>query len=422
MANAATSDTTDLTITVEQPKTWARRVKITIPAAKVEQQRREVTNRLARQIRLPGFRKGKVPTQVVEKQFAQTIDQQVLEKLIGDAYKQAIAQENFEPITQGNVSNLEYQRGEDLKFDVDFEVRPQIELERVGGFQVKRQQREVTDADVERVVDRLREEKAAWNEVEGENPVVGDLVSVDITPYDDDGVLQQGKGRPYQIILGRGEAAPEVEEAIRSLKPGEETDFTIEHTGEEGHEGHSHKAHAVLKGVKRPQLPAVDDPFAQEVGGFENVAAMREQIRGDLEREAEKDAEGEVRRQLMDNILDANPFEVPDSMVGQYLERLLPAREGSNPERIAEARQGMAPAAERAIRRMLVIERVAEMEGLQTTPAEIEARLEDLATRYGRPVNEVRKQLQKNGQLGALEDEIAEEKVFGYLKSLSTVE
>ncbi len=422
MANAATPDTSDLTITVEQPRTWARRVKITIPAARVEQKRREVTNRLAGQIRLPGFRKGKVPTQVVEKQFAETIDHQVQEKLIGDAYKQAIAQEKFEPITQGNVTDLEYQRGEDLKFVVEFEVRPQIELERVGGFQVKRNKRDVADADVERVVDRLREEKAAWNPAEAQNPVVGDLVSVDITPYDDEGTLQDSRSRPYQIILGRGEAAPEVEEAIRSLKPGEETDFTIEHTGEEGHEGHAHKAHVRLKEVKRPELPAVDDEFAQQVGGFESATAMRAQIRTDLEHEAEKDAESEVRRQLMDDILDANPFEVPDSMVAQYLERLLPAREGSNPERLAEARQGMAPAAERAIKRMLVIERVAEMESLQPAPSEVEARLEELAKRYGQSVNEVRKQLQKNGQLSALEDEIAEEKVFGYLKSLSTVE
>ncbi len=137
---------------------------------------------------------------------------------------------------------------------------------------------------------------------------------------------------------------------------------------------------------------------------------------------AQGDAETEVRRQLVEQIIDANPFEVPDGMVAQYLERLLPAREGSNPERVAEARQGMVPAAQRAIKRMLVIERVAELESLHATPSEVEARLDDLAQRYGRPAGEVRKQLQKNGQLAALEDEITEEKVFSYLKSLSTVE
>src|SRR5512142_351448 len=185
MANAATSENEDLTISVEQPKAWARRLKITVPAARVQKQRQQVTSRLAGQVRLPGFRKGKVPAKVLEKQFGAHIDQQALEKVIGDAYKEALAREGFEPITQGNVSNLEYQPGTDVTFDVEFEVRPQIELERLGGFQVKQEKRAVGEAEVTRVLDRLREEHAIWNPVEGENPVVGDMVSVEITPYDD---------------------------------------------------------------------------------------------------------------------------------------------------------------------------------------------------------------------------------------------
>ncbi len=422
MPNVETPESSDLTITVEQPKAWARRLKITVPAARVEKQRRDVTSRLAGQVRLPGFRKGKVPKQVLEKQFGAHIDQQALEKVIGDAYKEALAREGFEPITQGNVSNLEYQPGTDVTFDVEFEVRPQIELERLGGFQVKQEKRAVGEAEVTRVLDRLREEHALWNPVEGENPVVGDMVSVEITAYDDDGTLKESATRPYQIILGKEEARPEVEEAIRSIKPGAEADFAVEHAGEAGHEGHAHKARVRLKDVKRPQLPPVDDELAKTVGDFGTLDELRTRVRTDLEREAEQETETEVRRQIVEHIIEANPFDVPDAMVDQYLQRLLPAREGANAERIQEARQGMRPAAVQAIKRMLVIERVAELEGLQATPSEVEARLEQMAERYDRPVGEVRKQLQKNNQLGALEDEVTEEKVFSYLKSLSTVE
>lgn len=420
MANVETPNSSDLSITVEQPKAWARRLKITVPAARVQKQRQDVTRRLAGQVRLPGFRKGKVPAQVLEKQFGAHIDQQALEKVIGDAYKEALAREGFEPITQGNVSNLEYQPGTDVTFDVEFEVRPQIELERLGGFQVKREKRAVGETEVQRVLDRLREEHAVWNPVENENPVVGDMVSVEITPYDDEG--KEGGARPYQIILGKDEARPEIEEAIRSLKPGEEAEFAVEHAGEAGHEGHAHKARVRLKDVKRPQLPALDDELAKTVGDFATLEELRTRVRADLEREAEQDVETEVRRQLIERILEANAFEVPDAMVDQYLQRLLPAREGANAERVAEVRQGMRPGAVQAIKRMLVIERVAELEGLQATPSEVEARLEEMAARNDLPVGEVRKQLQKNNQLGALEDEITEERVFTYLKSLSTVE
>jgi len=420
MANTATSES-DLTITVEQPKAWARRMKITVPAARVEKQRRAVTSRLAGQVRIPGFRKGKVPPQVLAKQFGASIDQQAVEKVIGDAYKEALEREGFDPITQASVSNLDYQPGADVSFEVEFEVRPQIELERLGGFEVTRPRAQVSESDVVKVLDRLREERATWTPVEGASPVFGDMASVEITPLDEEGSPRPGGMRPYQIILGKEEARPEVEEAIRSLKPGEETEFTIEHEGEEGHEGHSHRARVQLKEVKHPHLPELDAEFAKLAGDFPGVDELRSRILSDLEREAEQDAESEVRRRLVEQILEANPFEVPDAMVDQYLERLLPAREGSNAERAAEARQGMRPAAEQAIKRMLVIERVAELESLQATPSEIDARLDEVAARYGQPAGEVRKQMQKAGQLHALEDEIAEEKVFIYLKSLSTV-
>ena len=319
---------------------------------------------------------------MVERQFGASIQQEALEKVIGDAYKEAVAKEGLEPITQASVSNLEYKPGEDVHFDVDFEVRPQVDLVRLGGFQLKREKRAVGEAEIERVVERLREEKAIWEPVDAEQqPATGEMVSVEITPFDDEGAPQETKTRPYQIILGRGEAAPEVETAIQSLAPGGETEFTIAHPAEEGHEGHSHRARVRLKEIKRPRYPEVDDDLAKAVGDFDTVTEMRARIRTDLEREAEQDAETEVRRQLVEQIIDANPFEVPDGMVTQYLERLLPAREGSNPERVAEARQGMVPGAQRALRRRLVIERVAELESLQATPSEIEARLEDLAQR-----------------------------------------
>jgi trigger factor len=406
---------------VEQPKAWARRMKITVPAARVEKQRREVTSRLAGQVRIPGFRKGKVPAQVLAKQFGASIDQQAVEKVIGDAYKEALERERFEPITQASVSNLDYQPGADVTFEVEFEVRPQIELERLGGFEVKRTHTEVGEADVIKVLDRLREERATWTPVEAASPVFGDMASVEITPLDEEGAPRAGGMRPYQIILGKEEARPEVEEAIRSLKPGEETEFTIAHEGEEGHEGHSHRARVQLNEVKHPRLPELDDEFAQLVGEFPTLGELRARIQSDLEREAGQESESEVRRRLVEQIVEANPFEVPDAMVDQYLERLMPTREGSNPERIAEARQAMRPAAEQAIKRMLVIERVAELESLQATPSEMDARLDEVAARYGQPVGEVRKQMQKAGQLHALEDEITEEKVFAYLKSLSTV-
>lgn len=414
----------ELKIAVEKPRSWARRLKITVPAELVQRERQEVARRLAQRVKLPGFRQGKVPPSVLERKFGPAIEQEAIEKVVGEAYREALQQEKLQPISQGEVEHLDYQPGADLTFDVEFEIRPEIELTRLGGFQVKAERPEATDAEVERVLERVREQHATWNPVEEEAVVKGDTVVVEITPLAGPEAEEGAKPRQYQIVLGEEQALPPVEEAIRTLKPGEEGEFTLElpdpEAEEEGATREERLRIRILE-AKRPELPALDDEFARSVGDFEDLDTLRSRIRADLEREAEAEAERSVRHQLIDRILEANPFEVPDSLVNRYLDRLVRPRAGADPERIAETRQLARPAAEQALRRMMVIERVAEVEGLHANPTEIDVRVEELAERHGRPIGEVWAQLQKSGQLSAIEEEITENKVFEYLKSQSEI-
>jgi trigger factor len=145
-------------------------------------------------------------------------------------------------------------------------------------------------------------------------------------------------------------------------------------------------------------------------------------VRTDLTREAENEAERQLRGQLLAQIIEANAFEVPPSMTDEYLSRILPDRDGVPEERMAEVRQSTRPAAENAIRRMLIIERVADMESLHATQEEVDARLQRIADSIGRSLADVRQQLHKSGRLHEIEEEITEDRVFDYLKSLSTID
>jgi trigger factor len=409
----------DVTVAVENTQTWARRMTITVPSSLIETERKSVARRIAQQVRLPGFRKGKVPTDVLEKKFGPAIQQETIEKIVSDAYKEAIRREGLQPITQGAIEELDYQPGSDLTFHVRFEVRPDVELNRLGGFNLARPDSNVTDEQVERVLDRLRQEHATWTPVTDRAAVNGETATVEITPLDGDAP----QTRRYKIVLGEGQTAPGVEEAIRSLLPGEEGDFTIDaHTDAETGVEHDHRAHIKVQHVSTPQLPVLDDEFAKSLGDFDSVATLRERVAVDLAREMESESERTLRSSLVDQIIDANPVEVPSSMVDQYLERVIRPKQGISDERVAQAREGARPSAEHAIKRMLVLEKVAELESLHATTAEVDDRLEYLASRTGRSAGEVRKQLLKNGQLDALAEEITEEKVFAYLKSLSGVE
>lgn len=411
----------ELKIAVAEPRGWARRLTITVPADQVQQERREVARRLAQRVRLPGFRQGKVPPHVIEKRFGAAIDQETIEHLVGEAYREALQRENLQPITQGEVENLKYEPGSDLTFDVEFEIRPEIELTRLGGFTVERKVAEVTEEDVDRVVRRLREQNAVWHPLEGEAPVVGDRVVVEITPLGGEG---ESGPRTYEIVLGEGQAVDSVEEAIRTLKPGEENEFTLLLPDtESGAEGamREDRARIRLLEAQRPELPEADDDFAKSVGDFEDLDALRSAIREDLAKDAEAEAERDVRRRLLEEIIQANPFEVPQSLVRQYVDRIVQMPRGERAEAAAEVYEVMRPAAEQALRRMMVVERVAELHGLHATAEEVDARVEEIAARAERPVGEVWSQLQKNGQLARIEEQITEEKVFDYLKSQSTI-
>jgi trigger factor len=411
----------ELQVEIHSHGSWGRHLTITVPADRLEAERHSAAKRLAQKVRLPGFRKGKVPAQVLEKKFGGAVEQEMLEKVMGNAYREVIQREGLQPITQAAIENVDYKPGEDLKFDVHFEVRPEIELNRLGGFTVRRPPVTVGDESMDRVIQRLREEHAVWTPIPaGQAVVVGDMAVVEITALDG---ASPNQPRRYQIFLGQEQVRPEIEEVIRTLSPGEQGEFTVDlPEGEDETNLKPHKIRVNLVEAKRADYPELTDEFAQSLGSFDSMTTLRERVREDLEREAVTEAERAVRQDLISQIIDANPFDVPDSMVNQYLDQMIRPRKGEDPARMEEFRQAAYPGAQQALRRMLVVDRIADLESLRATPNEVDQKIEEIASRVGQPADALRNQFQKSGRLGEMEEQITEEKVFDYLKSLSTIE
>lgn len=411
-------------VDIETPAAWSRRLKITVPAEQVSRERKQVASQIAKRVRMPGFRKGKVPASVVEKQYGASIDQQTIERVVNSAYREALEEQQFSPISQASVDNVSYEPGTDLTFDVEFEVRPEIQLDRLGGFTVEKPASEVSDGDVDRVIDRLREQNASWTPLESGTPAEGDRVKVEITPLHDD-EESRPEPREYDVVLGADEILDEIDAAIRTLEIGAEGEFTIqlpanEEAGREADE--EHRIHLKLLSAEHPELPAADDAFAKELGDFESMEVLRAKVREDLESEAARESDREVRRQLMQEVLAANPFEAPPSLVDQYLDNILQAPEGADPAEVAQAKEQARPAAEHGVRRMLVIERIADLENLHATEADVEARVQEIAEQNEMEPAAVRRQLAASGRLQALASDLTEQRVFDYLKSLSTID
>src|SRR5437764_6198292 len=301
--------------TAEEP--GAASLAVTVPAEQVQQAEARATSAYQQRARLPGFRKGKSQAPIVKKQYDEDIRQQALEELIRESWKAALAQETLHPVADPHVHNLKWDvvAGGPVTFEFHVEVKPELTLERIGKFNVKRTISKVTEEQVLAQLTTLREQKAPWVPVTGEKPALKDMVQGTIATREGDAAKDPG---PFQIVLGEGGAIPEVEEKIMGMLPGETLDATVRFPHdfpEEAKRGQTRAIRLTLQEVKRQHLPELDDAFAREVGDFESLAALRQAVRDDLEKEAERDADARVRRDLIEQIVEANRVVAPRPLV-----------------------------------------------------------------------------------------------------------
>jgi len=436
MAEHSTAPVSELRVEVQEPNSWSRRLSITVPSERVRRVRQSVSSKIAGNVRLPGFRKGKTPASLVERQFGPAIEQETVDRVIQDAYREALDAQDFKPITQGQVEQVHYHGdGGDLHFEVEFEVQPVLNLARTEGFQIVRPADAVTDDDVDSLLERLRTERATLHSLEeGQKPDYGDLVLVQIADLDNVPEGEEPESSEYRFELGEGQAIPDIEAAIMSLAPGEEGEFTVtfpEDFPDEAQRGQQQRLRIRVEEARRKDLPALDDEFAKGLGEFDSLDALRTRVRADLENDQRKRADSAMRDALVQQIVEANPFEVPRSMVDRYLGFMMgenPDDEGSRrkrgpeeEERFSQLRDIMRPQAEQALKRMMVVEHIAEREGLRPTADDVDARVEALAEQHGRTPSDLWVELERSGQMQALEAEVLEDKVFEHLRSRNTV-
>jgi trigger factor len=415
-------DGSRLKIDVRIGERWRRTLQVTVPADIVEQEREQAARKLAGRLKLKGFRKGRVPASVLEKRYGPSLQQETLDQIIGEAYREALRIESLRPISEGEVEDIQFETGSQLTFLIAFDVSPEIELSRLGGFRVERPAVEVSDEDLKRVVERLREQNGVWKPVDEGTPEEGDLVSVEIRRFEEDGEL--GDPRSYDLVLGQGDALPDVEKAIQTLSPGKSGTFTVRFPDDfpdEERRGEEQRLQIDLDSRKIRELPDLTDEFARSLGDFANLADLRSKVGEDLAREAEAQADGVVRSRLVNEIVEANRFDVPRSMVDRYLDGILGDIQGVSEDKVREVRESLQPEAEAAVKRLLLIERVAESQSLRPTAEEVDGRVETIAKTNNISPSEVYAQLQRSGRLESLEREITERKVLDFLAEQSEI-
>jgi trigger factor len=410
-------------ITVEKTAedSASKSLHVTVPVDRVREAEARALKYYAKRARLPGFRPGKAPDTVVRKRFGDAIRQTVLEEVIRESWETAKTAESLKPITDPAIRNLKFEEGSPIEFELHVEVRPELKLERVGGFRLERRVAPVTDSAVNEQLARIQEHKAAWIPVDGAKPTPGQMVRVEVAPIEN-GVA--GPAQPHDLVLGDNQAIPELEEQIMTLLPGEtaeaEVRFPDDHP-DESRRGQTRRVRITLHEVKRQELPPLDDALAREAGDFENLDALRAAVRQDLEREAAREADTEVRRNLIGQLVEANRVEAPHSLVHRLLHGYAEVYKVPE-EQLAGFEQQFHGIAEAQVKRDLALDALVETHELRATESELDERINAMAATRGVPAGQVYASLQKANRLQELERAITEEKAFDFLLKQSTVE
>src|SRR5215213_4132762 len=394
-----------------------KEIRIEIEPAEIRSAYDRISQQYSKGATVPGFRPGHAPTSVVRTRYKSEIRSEVLRELLPEAVNNAITEHSLNALGEPNVeldntTALERLGEEPLTIKVGIEVLPDIQLENYKGLEVDRRKRPITDADVDRMIEGLRDNSAALQPVEDRASEHGDTVTVNARGnFVEQPEEEEIKVDDVEVVLGGPGVQKEFTENLTGVRPEETRTFTVEYPADftsPGLAGKKIQYTAEVTAVRQKELPELDDEWAKSLGGdFDSVEMLKTKVREDLEARATTESDHLVRDQIMKSLLDAHKFEVPESLVEQQTQSRMEtaARQmmgrGIDP-RNAEidwerAREELKAQAEDDVRATMLLEKVAEAENITVSDEEVEAEIDALATASRQPKEQVRAALTKNG-------------------------
>jgi trigger factor len=416
--------------TVEETGRHSVKITVEVPPDQFAKDLERAYRRIAQQIRVPGFRKGKVPRRIIDAQLGRDA---VLDEFVHDTvpsyYAQAVRENELAPISEPDVSVEQAEEGKPLIFTATMEIRPRLTLDDYKGIVVPAPSTEVTDRDVDEFIDRLRERFAELETVA--HPARrGDYVVADVRAYVHDQEVEGLTLADQLYEVGSEQIVPELDKELEGKRKGEIIKFNAklpERFGERA--GQEVSFQVLVKEVKAKRLPAVDDDFAKSASEFDTLEELRADLRVTLKEAKEQEARAELRDLVLQELVSRVDVDLPDRLVDEEMERRVEQateraqRAGMTLQQVLEAqgwdelrlRSDARAHAIRAIKADLVLEAVARQEGMTVTADELKSAIADLASGLGRDPKEIAKALERSGQVTALAGDIIRSKALDLL-------
>jgi trigger factor len=385
---------------VENLGTLERRVSMSVPVADIEKQVGERLKKIARDVRMPGFRPGKVPMKLVAQTYGSQVHNEVLGDAVQKSFSDAVKQANLKVAGYPKIERKDESNDKSLEFSATFEIYPEVKVGDLAAMTIEQPKAAVSDADVEKTIEILRKQRTLFAAA-SRAARDGDRLMVDFEGRLDGQPFDGGTASGFQFLLGEGRMLPEFETAARGMTPGESRDFTLKFPDDyHGKTVAGKEALFTLKlnQLEEPRLPELDAEFAKALGVADgDLDRMRSEVRANVEREVKKRVDARLKIQALQTLLEATPLELPKSLIEMESQQLvqraaadLQAR-GLKPEQLPPLDPAaFADTAKRRVALALIIGELSRSESLQPKPAEVRAMVEQEAQTYESPAEVVK--------------------------------
>ncbi len=401
-------------------------IEVSIPVDVVNAETAKVAGDFQKKLRVPGFRPGKAPLSMVKKSLESDIRSKVVENLIPRYLDKTFAEDQLKVVSRPDIVDVHFKPGEPMVFKAEFEVAPDFELGEYRGIEVPYSEPTVTDEDVEKRLESMRQSRATYANVDPRPLEDGDfaLISLESTG----GVEEPVKSDEMMLEIGGAETMPAFTEGLRGASPGDERDLEVTYPEEYGSEklaGKTVAFHIHVKGVRKKELPELNDDFAQDLGDYRTMDEVRDAVRKNIFSQRESEVQEEAKNKLVDKLVDAHTFPVPQIYIDRQIENRMSqrlaslAQEGVDITKFkpdwAKLREAQGEPASREVRASLLLGKISEREGIHAANEELDKRVEQVARQEREPIPRARNRLEENGGLGRTASHIVTEKTLNFL-------
>jgi trigger factor len=414
---------------VEEISSIKKKISIEIPEDQIAKEVDSFYKDLGKKAKIKGFRPGKVPRDILERYFKDYVKTEVVQKLIQDTYPQALSEKDLQPVSPPTIDPGEFAHGKPFQYSVVIEVKPDIKLEGYTGLKIEGKKEEVKDEEIGERLKAIQNLHANLKTISETRPIqAGDYVIIDYEANMDGKPLEGGKAIDFTVEVGSGQFIPAFEEKLIGLKPEEESEVVVSFPEDYGYQkwaGKTVSFHVKIKEVKEKILPSLDDEFAKDLGDYSSFEEFKTKLRGDIEKEKELALERQFKDQMVDQLLAANPFEVPESLVEEQTKALVSdtklrlAAQGMELKNLGlteEKLQGdYKTMAEKQVRTFLILEKIAGLEGISVTDEEADERLREISERMHQKFDVLKRYYEKNGLLPEVKTGIIRDKTLNFL-------